>query len=76
MLSGTGDVRHKFICSERLLKDEVDQLLILSFLKCSVAQIKIIIFDSHYGVVGQSERSELLSILNIFYNCTCIHAFY
>ena len=30
MLSGTGDVRREFMCSERL-KDEVEQLLKLSF---------------------------------------------
>ena len=49
MLSGTGDVRHDFMCSERL-KNEVGQLLKLNFytpcqLVCSVAQIQVIIFD-------------------------------
>ena len=74
MLGGTGDVRHEFMCSERL-KDEVEQLLKLSFsmfkstfilrvnsYMCSVAQIQVIIFDSHYSIVGQSDCSEILLI--------------
>ena len=74
MLSGTRDVRREFMCSERL-KDEVEQLLKLSFsvsnqllhnvsysYAFSVAQIQVIIFDSHYSVLGQSDRSEILLI--------------
>ena len=71
MLNGTEDVRREFMCSERL-KDEVEQLLKLPFSmsdqllhsvsshKFSVVQIQVIIFDSHYCVVGQSDRSEIL----------------
>ena len=59
------------LCSE-WLKDEVEQLLNLSFSmsdqllhsvsthKFSVVQIQVIIFDSHYSVVGQSDRSKIL----------------
>ena len=73
MLNGTGDVRREFMCSERM-KDEVEQLLKLSFSmsdqllnsvsthKFSVVQIQVIIFDSHYSVVGQSDCSEILLI--------------
>ena len=73
MLNGTGDVRCEFMCSERL-KDEVEQLLKLSFSMFnqllhsvsthtfSVVQIQVIIFDSCYSVVGQSDRSEILLI--------------
>ena len=73
MLSGTGDVRREFMCSERL-KDEVEQLLKLSFSMSnkllrsvsthtfSVVQIQVIIFNYHYSVVGQSDRSEILLI--------------
>ena len=67
----TGDVRREFICSERL-KDEVEQLLKLLFsifnqfrvnsYACSVAQIQVIIFDSHYSLVGQSDCSEIFLI--------------
>ena len=83
MLSGTGDVRHEFMCAERL-KDEVEQLLKLSFSMftqllhyvsthaSSVAQIQVIIFDSHYSLVDQSDRSEVLLIPYLFHNCTCI----
>ena len=76
MLSGTGDVCREFMCSERL-KDEVEQLLKLPFsmfnqllhsvstyTHFSVAQIQVIIFDSHYSVVSQSDHRELLLILN------------
>ena len=74
MLNGTGDVRREFMCSQRL-KDEVEQLLKLSFsmsdqllhsvptqYKFSVVQIQVIIFDSHYCVVGQSDHNEILLI--------------
>ena len=71
MLNGTGDVRRELMCSERL-KDEVEQLLKLSFSmsdqllhsvsEFSVVQIQVIIFDSHYSVVGKSDRSEILLI--------------
>ena len=72
MLNGTRDVLHEFMCSERL-KDEVEILLNLSFSKSntflhsesthtfSVVQIQVI-FDSHYSIVGQSDRSEILLI--------------
>ena len=43
---------------------------------CSVAQIQVIIFDSHYSVFGQSDRSEILLIPYLFHNCTCIHVLY
>ena len=58
------------MCSEQL-KDEVEQFLKLSFsmshqfLHCvnsytfSVVQIQVIIFDYHYSVVGQSDRSKI-----------------
>ena len=69
MLSGTGDVRREFMCSERW-KDEVEQFLKLSFSMSnqfflsthtfSVVQIQVIIFDYHYSVVGQLDRSEIL----------------
>ena len=69
MLNGTGDVRREFMCSE-WLKDEVEQLLKLSFSMSNqllhsvstflVVQIQVIIFHSHYSVVGQSDRSEIL----------------
>ena len=61
------------MCSERL-KDEVEQLLKLLFSmsdqllysvsthKFLVVQIQVIIFDSHYCVVGQSDRSEIFFI--------------
>ena len=87
MLNGTGDVHREFTCSERL-KDEVEKLLKLSFsvsdqlLHCvsthkfSVVQIQVIIFDSHYCVVGQSDCSEILLILYLFHNCTCIHVIF
>ena len=87
MLSGTGDVRHEFMCSEQL-KDEVEQLLKLSFSMfnqllhslstraCLVARIQVIIFDFHYSLVGQSDRNEILLIPYLFHNCTCIHVFY
>ena len=64
----------ELMCSEQL-KDEVEQLLKLSFsmsdqllhsvsnsYKFSVVQILVIIFDCHYCVVGQSDRSEILLI--------------
>ena len=84
MLSGTGDVRHEFMCSE-WLKDEVEQLLKLSFSMfnqllhslsthvCSVARIQVIIFDSHYNLVGQSDHNEILLIPYLFHNCTCMY---
>ena len=86
MLSGTGDVCHEFMCSERL-KDEVEQLKLsfsmfnqllhsLSTHACSVAQIQVIIFDCHYSLVGQSDRNKILLIPYLFHNCTCIHVFY
>ena len=73
MLNGTGDVRREFMCSERL-KHEVEQLLKLSFSmsdqllhsvsthKFSVVQIQVIIFNSNYCVVGQSDRRKILLI--------------
>ena len=72
-LNGTGDVHREFMCSERL-KDEVEQLLKLSFSmsdqllhsvsthKFLVVQILVIILNSHYSVLGQSNRSEILLI--------------
>ena len=72
MLNGTGDLRREFMCSQQL-KDEVEQLLKLSFsmstgnqllhsVSFSVVQIQVIIFDSYYSVVGQSDCSEILLI--------------
>ena len=73
MLNGTGDVRREFMCLEQL-KDEVEQLLKLSFSMSdqllhsvsthtfSVVQIQVIIFDCHYSVVSQSDCSEILLI--------------
>ena len=85
MLSGTGDVRREFVCSEQL-KDEVEQLLKLSFsmfnhLLHSLSthmhvRIQVIIFDYHYSLVGQSDRNEILLIPYLFHNCTCTHVFY
>ena len=81
MLSGTGDVRREFMCLEQLT-DEVEQLLKLLFslfnqLLHSVSthmdvQIQVIIFDCRYSVVSQSDSSEILLILYLFHNCTCI----
>ena len=56
------------------VQSEVEQLLKLSFSMfnqllhsvsthvCSVAQIQVIIFDSHYSIVVQSDRSIVLLI--------------
>ena len=71
MLNGTRDVRHEFMCSDQL-KDEVEQLLKLSFsmsnqILHSVSThtflvVQVIIFDSRYSVGGQSDHSEILLI--------------
>ena len=65
MLSGTRDVRREFMCSERL-KDEVEQLLQLSFSMSNQLlhseSTHIHFFDSHYNDVGQLDRSEILLI--------------
>ena len=49
------------MCSERL-KDEVEQLLKLSFSMSNqlLHSVSTTIFECHYSVVGQSDRSEIL----------------
>ena len=83
MLNGTGDVHHEFMCSEQL-KDEVEQLLKLSFSMSNqlLHSVSTYIPEIEYAFTLQEDLHSMYKwsqdwqLLFNFTKCKCLHIGY